>query len=315
MKINDVILTEADFQSLYNKPSLGQKILKFMNFGLDPNGQSSNTFSSSRAAQDNEIRLLVDAFLAQWDRMRYSQQQAHGANEVSESYYRELLEKLVYNQLNASYTKKVENAVNDILELGDNLNNQKAQNAAFVIITSGISSQMSPTLGPKVDVLNRKLANTPYGGKFGNQVPRVKGLIVPVIILNYGSTRQRLVKFNNIWYNMNATEQNGVALVEARPKSRRARSRRPSATPQQPVTFIFPEIAQSSNQFIFDERLIIKDPSVIHSLGVISDDQLAAGNTQVARRTAIQLLNDGGNQYRELTVDEIASWKETTGHR
>jgi len=181
MKINDIILEQELKESFWDKLKNYAK-----SFGQQIDSGMSIDQIERRAEQDRNVKLLVNAFLTQWDNMRYSLQQAYGQGKVSASMYEEILEKLVYNQINASVTSaKVRSAIETLLRNGDNLNNKLSQDAAYTIITSGIASNISPSLGVKVDVLNRKLSKVGYGGTIPNGVPRVEGLIVPVIVMAY----------------------------------------------------------------------------------------------------------------------------------
>jgi len=283
MKINDIILEQKLKESFWDKL---KNYAKSFSQQID-SGMTIDQIER-RAEQDRNVKLLVNAFLTQWDNMRYSLQQAYGQDKVTASMYEEVLEKLVYNQINASVnSKEVERAVQILLSNGDNLNNNSSQDAAYKIITSGIASQISPTLGPKVDVLNRKLSKVGYGAAIPNSVPRIEGLIIPVIVVAYqynsgNNNGQRLVRANNRWYGMGLLKEPGdTGFVDFR----------------------------DNRNFTLSEKTRIKTQDV-GNLDILASQKLALNNPDEARRTALILTNPATGEYSELGSTELETWKE-----
>ena len=283
MKINDIILEQELKESFWDKLKNYAK-----SFGQQIDSGMSIDQIERRAEQDRNVKLLVNAFLTQWDNMRYSLQQAYGQGKVSASMYEEILEKLVYNQINASVTSaKVRSAIETLLRNGDNLNNKLSQDAAYTIITSGIASNISPSLGVKVDVLNRKLSKVGYGGTIPNGVPRVEGLIVPVIVMAYhyelsNNNGQRLIKANGQWHGMGKLKKSS-----------------------QDQDFI------DDRNFVLDNRTLLRNQNQ-GNLDIMAMQKLALNDPMQARKTAVMLKDPSKMEFSELSSEEIELWQQQT---
>jgi hypothetical protein len=283
MKINDIILEQKLKESFWDKLKNYAK-----SFGQQIDSGMSIDQIERRAEQDRNVKLLVNAFLTQWDNMRYSLQQAYGQDKVSDSMYEEILEKLVYNQINASVTSsKVRSAIETLLRNGDNINNKLSQDAAYTIITSGIASNISPSLGVKVDVLNRKLSKVGYGGTIPNGVPRVEGLIIPVIVMAYhyelnNNNGQRLIKANGQWH--------GMGKLKKSPQDQ---------------DFI------DDRNFVLDNRTMLKNQNQ-GNLDIMAMQKLALNDPMQARRTAVMLKDPSKMEFSELSSEEIEIWQQQT---
>jgi len=281
MKINDIVLEQKLKESFWDKLKNYAK-----SFGQQIDAGMSIDQIERRAEQDRNVKLLVNAFLTQWDNMRYSLQQAYGQDKVSESMYEEILEKLVYNQINASVTSvKVRSAIETLLKNGDRLDNKLSQDAAYTIITSGIASNISPSLGVKVDVLNRKLSKVGYGGTIPNGVTRVEGLIIPVIVMAYHyelNNGQRLIKANGQWH--------GMGKLKKRPEDQ---------------DFI------DDRNFILDNRTMLRNQNQ-GNLDIMAMQKLALNDPMQARRTAVMLKDPSKMEFSELSSEEIEIWQQQT---
>ena len=281
MKINDVILEQQIEESFWDKFKSYTK-----SFGQQINSGMTADQIERRAEQDQNVKLLVNAFLVQWDNMRYSLQQAYGKEKVTPSMYKEILEKLAYNQIGASIAStNVVSAIQTLLRNGDNLDNNISQDAAYTIITSGIASNISPSLGVKVDVLNRKLSDVGYGGGIPNGVSKIEGLILPVIVMAYryeSGNGQRLIKANNQWHGMGILKK------------------------------------QSGEQdFIDDRTFILNNKTMIKNqqhgnLDIMAMQKLALHDPMQARKTAVILTDPTTMEFSELGSEEIEAWRQQT---
>jgi hypothetical protein len=278
MKINDIVLEQKLEESFWDK---------FKNYA-NKLGQSLATGQSleqieRRAGQDRTVQLLIDAFLTQWDNMRYSLQQAYQKKGVRPDMYEEILDKLVYNQIKASIkSNDVKDAVRTLLANGDNLNSNSSRDAAYDIIISGIASQISPALGPKVDVLNRKLGKVEFGGPIPPGIPKEKGLIVPVIIVWDDASNQRLVKMGGQWFAMGAMKDNDDAAI---------------------VDYKDKRIS------VLNNTTLIKNQTV-GNIDLLMNKKLFANDPSIGRKTALILDDPTLQIYIELDPSEIAAWQE-----
>jgi len=284
MKINDIILEQELKESFWDKLKNYAK-----SFGQQIDSGMSIDQIERRAEQDRNVKLLVNAFLTQWDNMRYSLQQAYGKEKVTPSMYEEILEKLAYNQIGASVTStKVVSAIQTLLRNGDNLDNKVSQNAAYTIITSGIASNISPSLGVKVDLLNRKLSKVGYGGGIPNGVSKIEGLILPVIVMAYqyekgGTKGQRLIKANNQWHGMGVLKNRSAGEQD----------------------FI------DDRTFILNNKTLLKNQQ--HgNLDIMAMQKLALHDPMQARKTAVILTNPTTMEFSELGSEEIEAWRQQT---
>jgi len=270
----------------------------------------------NRAMQARSNRLAVKSFINQWLNQRYQLQSAYADKGVDESYYRAVLQKLVYKELGASPTKTVEDAVDILLKNGDDLNNNESQNAALAIILSAIGSKMA-TKADKVDVQSMKLASVSYGSKLPNWVKVTAGLKVPVIILMYtiknnngDNQPHKFVKFNGRWYDMDKTVVVGTTTEARKTRNQKVRHRQKQQKPVLRRVFT----PDNPAHVLLNDDTLVKDFDIIAVLNINSAQLLNQGIWENARQTAIVSTNPPSS-WAELTPEEVTQWKVETGHK
>jgi len=212
MKINDIVL-EQQINEFIDLKDFGTFIKSVMTNVNNPQFNWQDV--KEKAMQDRAVQLAARAFLNKWKKIRWNVYREYG-EKTRESNLRDFLRRLSVNEIGANPSRdSVIRAMQELLNLEDQLNNNAAISAATSIITSGVAQAMrdkdvEPDTEDQSTTASKQVNQMQYGSRIPDAFRNQKenqwiNNLIPVVISwgdNEGKpgNELRYVKYDGEWY-------------------------------------------------------------------------------------------------------------------